>query len=224
MAWLAVNVWLGLHPPRYPGHRAEPHAVSQAYGETRSIVMNTLPWTHAHRPSRAAVWTTSSSPPSLAHASPCCHRGCMPTTSPHLPCLPELRGAGGAHAVPAGKRHWYPELHMPPHRLWLRLGLFRATGDLVPIQHANHHPFSEPNPDEKDLPRATWQHSQDTSRVWGNAVASSSDPKFVKPGAIPWLLLEVVGADRGPGGGSRLTDTTYIQRIRTSERRARNRL
>ena len=76
--------------------------------------------------------------------------------------------------------------------------------------------FLSPNPDEKDLPRATWQHTQDTSRVWGHAVASSSDPKFVKPGAIPWLLLEVVGADRGPGGGTRLTGTTYIQRIRTS--------
>ena len=76
--------------------------------------------------------------------------------------------------------------------------------------------FLSPNPDEQNLPRATWQHSQDTSRIWGNAVASSSDPKFVKPGAIPWLLLEVVGADRGPGGGTRLTKTTYIQRIRTS--------
>jgi hypothetical protein len=76
--------------------------------------------------------------------------------------------------------------------------------------------FLSPNPDEKGMPRATWQHSQDTSRVWGNAVASSSDRRFVKPGAIPWLLLEVVGADRGPTGGTRLTETSFIQRIRTS--------
>jgi hypothetical protein len=76
--------------------------------------------------------------------------------------------------------------------------------------------FLSPNPDENDLPRATWQHSQDTSRICGNAIASSSDPKFVKPGAIPWLLLEVVGADPGPGGGTRLTETAYIQRIGTS--------
>jgi Protein of unknown function (DUF3455) len=76
--------------------------------------------------------------------------------------------------------------------------------------------FLSPNPDEEDLPRATWQHSQDTSRVWGNAVASSSDPSFVEPGAIPWLLLEVVGAEPGPAGGTRLTETVYIQRIRTS--------
>ena len=76
--------------------------------------------------------------------------------------------------------------------------------------------FLSPNPDEAGLPRATWQDSQDTSRVWARAVASSSDPRFVKPGAIPWLLLEVVGADRGPGGGTRLTEATYIQRLRTS--------
>jgi hypothetical protein len=76
--------------------------------------------------------------------------------------------------------------------------------------------FLSPNPDEKGLPRATWQHSEDTSRVWGNAIASSSDPKFVKRGAIPWLLLEVVGSDPGPGGGALLTATAYIQRINTS--------
>jgi hypothetical protein len=76
--------------------------------------------------------------------------------------------------------------------------------------------FLSPNPDEEGLPRATWQHSRDTSRVWGNAVASSSDPAFVRPGAIPWLLLEVVGADPGPARGTRLTGTVYIQRIRTS--------
>jgi hypothetical protein len=71
--------------------------------------------------------------------------------------------------------------------------------------------FLSSNPDEEDLPRATWQHSRDTSRVWGNAVALSS-----VPGAIPWLLLEVVGADAGPTGGTGLTETVYIQRIRTS--------
>ena len=75
--------------------------------------------------------------------------------------------------------------------------------------------FLSPNPDEEDLPRATWQHSRDTSRIWASAVASSSDPDFVRFDAIPWLLLEVVGADQGPDGGDRLTETTFIQRIRT---------
>jgi hypothetical protein len=45
--------------------------------------------------------------------------------------------------------------------------------------------------------------------------ASSSDPEFVEPGAIPWLLLKVVGADPGPTGGKRLTRTTFIQRLNT---------
>jgi hypothetical protein len=76
--------------------------------------------------------------------------------------------------------------------------------------------FLSANPDEDGMPRATWQHSRDTSAVWGAARASSLDPAFVEPGAIPWLLLQVVGAARGPEGGRRLTKTTYIHRIRTS--------
>jgi hypothetical protein len=48
------------------------------------------------------------------------------------------------------------------------------------------------------------------------AIASSSDPAFVASGAIPWLLLQVVGAQPGPTGGDRLTETTFIQRVHTS--------
>jgi Protein of unknown function (DUF3455) len=76
--------------------------------------------------------------------------------------------------------------------------------------------FLSPNPDENDTPRATWQHSLDTSTVWAMAVASSSDRDFVEPGAIPWLLLRVVGAEPGPTGGDRLTETAFIQRLNTS--------
>src|SRR5882672_9671770 len=53
--------------------------------------------------------------------------------------------------------------------------------------------FLSTNPAE-NLARATWQHSRDTSRVWAQSIASSSDPAFVAAGAIPWLLLQVVGA------------------------------
>ena len=80
--------------------------------------------------------------------------------------------------------------------------------------------FLSPNPIEGGLARATWQHSRDTSAVWGRAIASSSDPNFVAPGAIPWLLLEVVGAAEGPDGGNRLTPTTYIHRLNTVGGRA----
>ena len=76
--------------------------------------------------------------------------------------------------------------------------------------------FLSPNPDERDTPRATWQHSLDTSTVWAVAVASSSDPTLVASGAIPWLLLQVVGAQLGPTGGDRLAATTFIQRVHTS--------
>jgi len=76
--------------------------------------------------------------------------------------------------------------------------------------------FLSPNPDEDGTARATWQHSRDTSTIWAMKIADSSDGDFVKPGAIPWLLLKVVGADRGPTGGHRLTATVYLQRVHTS--------
>ena len=68
------------------------------------------------------------------------------------------------------------------------------------------------SPDAGGTPRATWQHSGDTSTVWAAAIANSTDSSFVAPGAIPWLLLRVVGSE-GPGG--KLTETTYIQRVNT---------
>ncbi len=76
--------------------------------------------------------------------------------------------------------------------------------------------FLSPNPDEGETPRATWQHSRDTSTVWAVATEISSDSAYVEPGAIPWLLLEVRGWSSGPNGGRRLTDTVYIQRVHTS--------
>jgi hypothetical protein len=77
------------------------------------------------------------------------------------------------------------------------------------------HYFS-PNPFENGTVRATWQDSLDSSAVWGRAVASSTDPSFVAPGAIPWLLVEVVGVQDGPRGGKKLTGTTYVQRLNTA--------
>jgi len=75
--------------------------------------------------------------------------------------------------------------------------------------------FLSTNPFEGGLARATWQHSRDTSAVWAQAIASSSDPDYVAPGAIPWLLLTVVGAQPGPTGGDKLAATTFIQRVNT---------
>lgn len=78
--------------------------------------------------------------------------------------------------------------------------------------------FFSPNPDEKNTVRAAWQDSYDSSTVWAKVETfpPSSDPAFVAPGAIPWLLLEKAGAAEGPRGGDELTITTYIHRVNTS--------
>jgi Protein of unknown function (DUF3455) len=81
-------------------------------------------------------------------------------------------------------------------------------------QAATH--FLSPNPDENGVPRATWQLSLDTSRVWARMIESSTDPVYVAPGAIPWFLLEKMGTQSGPAGGSFLTQTAYIQRLNTA--------
>jgi hypothetical protein len=85
--------------------------------------------------------------------------------------------------------------------------------------------FFSPDPIENGTVRPTWLHSRDTSAVWAMAVpgATSSDPIFVEPGAVPWVLLEVMGTQHGPGRGHHgrsrpgaLKATTFIQRLNTS--------
>ena len=48
------------------------------------------------------------------------------------------------------------------------------------------------------------------------AIESSTDRAFVAPDAIPWLLLDVVGAQDGPTDGDKLSETTFIQRLNTT--------
>ena len=101
---------------------------------------------------------------------------------------------------------------------WRFLGpqatLFEPATTGVGEQIATH--FLSANPLEGGLARPTWQHSEDTSRVWGRAVASSTDPAYVEANAIPWLLVQAVGASSGPTGGTGLSATSYIQRVNTS--------
>jgi Protein of unknown function (DUF3455) len=91
--------------------------------------------------------------------------------------------------------------------------LFVDAGGGVPQQVTTH--FLSMNPTE-GIARPTWQHSTDTSRVWGQVVASSTDASYVAPGAIPWLLLARAGVAAGPTGGALMTQTTFIQRVNTS--------
>jgi hypothetical protein len=84
------------------------------------------------------------------------------------------------------------------------------------IKHQITTHFLSPNPAEGGLPRPTWQSSLDTSAVWAKGLASSRDPNYVAPGAIPWLLLEVTGTRPGPAGGRLLTDATFLHRVNTA--------
>jgi hypothetical protein len=78
--------------------------------------------------------------------------------------------------------------------------------------------FFSPNPAESGTIRAAWEDSKESSMVWGkvNEGHSSTDPNFVAPGAIAWLLVTVVGSQEGPIGGNALAETTFIQRLNTS--------
>jgi Protein of unknown function (DUF3455) len=96
--------------------------------------------------------------------------------------------------------------------------LFNDTGKQLTTHFFSANP-DESNPDSRVVAdgaiRATWQHSRDTSAVWANGIAQSSDAPFVRPNAVAWVKLEVVGKREGPGGGDTLVHTTFIQRVNT---------
>ncbi len=76
-----------------------------------------------------------------------------------------------------------------------------------------------PNPFENGQPRPTWQSVLDGSMVWGNKIGSitaGSDPSCPNTGSISCLLLQAVGTQTGPHGGSIMAVDTYIQRLNTS--------
>ena len=49
----------------------------------------------------------------------------------------------------------------------------------------------------------------------GDARDGSLDARYVAPGAIEWLLLDVSGAEPGPTGGEKLSSAVIIQRVNT---------
>jgi hypothetical protein len=107
-----------------------------------------------------------------------------------------------------------PATSSPSGFVWTFFGPQATVLDDHAEQIATH--FLSPNPVEDDTPRATWQHSGDTSAVWAKMIASSSDPSVVAAGAIPWFLLQVVGSQSGPTNGDRLTAVSYVQRVNTA--------
>jgi hypothetical protein len=87
--------------------------------------------------------------------------------------------------------------------------------------------FFSPNPEEANLDptvignfqiRATWVDSRDSSSVWAKVdktATFATDPTFVAPDAVAWLLLEVKGTLNGPTGGDTLKPAVFIQRVNT---------
>ena len=84
-------------------------------------------------------------------------------------------------------------------------------------------PDENPNPSAPDpIPfgSATWQSSMDSSKVWAqvlhsNSIAAGTDPSCPNSGAIPCLLLQAIGSQKGPAGGKVMTHVTFVQRLNT---------
>lgn len=100
----------------------------------------------------------------------------------------------------------------------VKFTLFTPQATLFKEQKQITTHYFSPNPFEGGTVRATWQHSKDTSTVWGKVADgnSSSDPAYVAPGAVPWLLVTIVGAQEGNKGGDKLEETTFVQRLNTA--------
>jgi hypothetical protein len=98
--------------------------------------------------------------------------------------------------------------------------LFNGESEEISTHYFSPNP-SQVNTDPKVLGthpiRATWQDSQDSSTVWGQVYPGNSygESDYVEPGAIPWLLVTIVGRQDGPTGGDRLSGTTFVQRLNT---------
>jgi Protein of unknown function (DUF3455) len=85
-------------------------------------------------------------------------------------------------------------------------------------------PDTNPNkaaPSPLPFGSATWQSSFDSSKVWAqvlhsNSILAGSHPSCPNTGAIACLLLQSIGSQQGPTGGTFLSKTTFIQRLNTN--------
>jgi hypothetical protein len=155
----------------------------------------------------AVAFTVSQPPPASAD------RAKPPPVPPHVPKI--LQVPAGNQVFREGDAIGTQDYICLPSG-WTFFGpqatLFNEHDEQIITHFLSPNPFEQaPNPFENGLPLATWQDSEDTSKVWGSTLQSVT----VDPGAIPWLLLEVVGAQDGPTGGDELSETTFIQRLNT---------
>ena len=124
---------------------------------------------------------------------------------------------GGKLSFPAGPRHRHARLCTPhEHRRVRTVNGARPEATLFTslfgqdIQIITHFLSPDTNPNEfapNPLPfgSATWQSSFDTSKVWAQAVHSisaGSDASCPNTGAIGCLLLQSIGSQQGPTGGT----------------------
>jgi hypothetical protein len=96
---------------------------------------------------------------------------------------------------------------------WLFIGPQATLFDDSLKQIATH--FQSRNPIKNNAIQAIWQHSGDTSAVWATRRDGSTDPAYVAPDAIEWLVLDVTGQQLGPTTGNKVSRATIIQRINT---------
>ena len=96
---------------------------------------------------------------------------------------------------------------------WLFVGPQATIFDTEMEQILTH--YQSRNPLQNDALHATWLHSRDSSAVWAKKFTGSTDPGYVAPDAIEWLLLDVTGYQLGPTAGDRLTGAAFIQRVNT---------
>jgi len=126
-------------------------------------------------------------------------------------CLPTSPGASTAS--------WTINAARPEATLFTKF--FGA--DVQIITHFQS-PDTNPNkfaPSPIPFGSATWQSSFDSSKVWaqvlhGNVLpAGPENPSCPNTGAIPCLLLQAIGSQDGPTGGSLFTPVTFVQRLNT---------
>ncbi|HLK62946.1 MAG TPA: DUF3455 domain-containing protein [Bryobacteraceae bacterium] len=126
-------------------------------------------------------------------------------------------GTQGYVCLPSGTgASWTVNAARPEAALFTRI-----IGQEIQIISHFLSPNTNPNefaPTPLAFANATWQNSLDSSMVWAQALHSipaGSDPSCPNNGAIPCLLLQAIGTQRGPAGGRAMTRTTYVQRLNT---------
>lgn len=127
-------------------------------------------------------------------------------------CLPTSNGASTAS--------WTVKNARPEATLFVRV--FGQEFQII-----THFLSPDTNPNEaapKPIPfgSATWQSSLDSSKVWAQVFNSTSIPagsdraSCPNAGSIACLLLQSIGSQEGPSGGTTLSKTTFIQRLNTN--------